>query len=70
MTGAEEEEEAASGSEWLDEWNQDDWRALNMADRAERNEDNWLSWGLRLVAVALVLPIVLGLLVLILILIF
>lgn len=62
--------EGDNGDEWQDEWNHDDWQALDMADRAQRNEDSWVSWALRLLAVALVLPLVLGLLVLILILIF
>ncbi len=56
--------------EWDDEWNRDDWETLSIVDRGERNEDSWLSWTLRLLGIALVLPIVLGILVLLLILIF
>lgn len=57
-------------SEWQDEWNQDDWHELGLVDRGLRNEDSWLSWGLHLLGIAILLPLVLGLLVLLLILIF
>jgi len=56
--------------EWEDEWNRDDWETLSVVDRGERNEDSWLSWVLRLLGIALVLPLVLGVLFLLLILIF
>ena len=56
--------------EWDDEWNRDEWHELGLVDRGQRNEDSWLRWGLHLFAIAIILPLVLGLLVLLLILIF
>lgn len=55
---------------WDDEWNRDDWYELGVADRDHRNEETWGDWLLKLTAVAIVLPLVLGLLVWVLILIF
>lgn len=46
--------------EWVDEWNADDWEALNAIDRNERNEDSWRDWTLKLLVVAIGLPLVLG----------
>ena len=56
--------------EWTDEWNADDWDELGVADQNYRNEETWGDWFLKLAGVAIVLPLVLGLLVWILILIF
>ncbi len=55
---------------WADEWNDDDWYELHMVDRNERNEASWSDWLLKLAAVAIALPLVLGLLAYALILIF
>ena len=57
-------------NEWQDEWNRDDWHELGLVDRGERNEESWLRWGLHLLGIAIALPLVLGILVLLLILIF
>jgi hypothetical protein len=56
--------------QWLDEWNADDWSELSRADHNHRNEQSWASWLLKLAAVAIALPLVLGLLAYVLILIF
>ncbi len=55
---------------WADEWNDDDWYELHMVDRNQRNEASWSDWLLKLAAVAIALPVVLGLLAYALILIF
>ena len=49
--------------EWVDEWNSEDWQALDAIDRSERNEESWRDWALKLLVVAIGLPLVLGLLV-------
>lgn len=49
--------------DWSDEWNADDWYELNRADRDYRNEDSWSDWLIKFGIVAVVLPLVLGLLV-------
>ncbi|MGI9622875.1 MAG: hypothetical protein ACR2PK_08570 [Acidimicrobiales bacterium] len=55
-------DEHGPDDEWVDEWNADDWHALNVIDRNERNEDSWRDWALKLLVVAIGLPLVLGLL--------
>ena len=47
---------------WDDEWNRDEWYELELVDRGTRNEDSWKSWVLKLLAVAIAVPIVLGIL--------
>lgn len=56
--------------EWVDEWNEDDWHELSLIDRDHRNTESWGAWVLRLFALALALPVILGLLVWLLILAF
>ncbi len=56
--------------EWRDEWNRDEWYELGVADRNHRNEPSWAEWGLKLAAIALALPVVLGVLFFLLILLF
>ena len=51
-----------SADDWADEWNADDWYELNRADRDFRNEENWSDWLIKFGVVAIVLPLVLGLL--------
>lgn len=63
-------EEPADPHDWDDEWNRDDWSHLTEIDRSQPNQDSWSQWVLRLVGIALVLPLVLGVLVLLLILAF
>ena len=53
---------------WDDEWNRDDWYELGLVDRETRNEESWRTWVLKLVALAIAVPIVLGILALLLIL--
>jgi hypothetical protein len=55
---------------WDDEWNRDDWYELGVADRDYRNEESWADWLIKLGVVAIVLPLLLGLLAYALILIF
>lgn len=55
--------------DWDDEWNRDDWRHLEVLDR-ERSKESWAQWGAQLLIIALVLPLVLGVLALLLILAF
>ena len=47
--------------DWDDQW--DEWSALDLIERQERANQQWWQWAGRLAAVALLLPIVLGLLV-------
>ncbi len=56
--------------EWVDEWNADDWHELSLIDRDHRNADSWGAWVLRLLALALAVPVILGVLVWLLILAF
>lgn len=53
---------------WDDEWNRDEWYELELVDRGTRNEDSWKSWALKMLALALAVPVVLGILALLLIL--
>lgn len=53
---------------WDDEWNRDEWYELERIDRGIRNEDSWKSWALKLLALAVAVPVVLGILALLLIL--
>lgn len=56
--------------DWDDEWNRDDWSRLDELDRGRQNQDSWGRWAVHLLGIALVLPLVLGILVLLLILAF
>ncbi len=47
---------------WDDEWNRDDWYELGLVDRGTRNEESWRAWALKLLAIAIAVPIVLGIL--------
>lgn len=47
---------------WDDEWNRDEWYELELVDRGTRNEDSWTSWALKLLALAIAVPVVLGIL--------
>ncbi|MEM7288056.1 MAG: hypothetical protein AAF480_17025 [Actinomycetota bacterium] len=53
---------------WDDEWNRDEWYELELVDRGTRNEESWRTWVLKLLALAIAVPIVLGILALLLIL--
>ena len=52
---------------WDDEWNRDDWYELGLVDRGTRNEESWKTWILKLLALAVAVPVVLGILALLLI---
>ena len=45
---------------WDDEWNRDEWYELELVDRGTRNEDSWRSWALKLLALAVAVPVVLA----------
>ena len=47
---------------WDDEWNRDEWYELELVDRGTRNEDSWKAWALKLLAIAIAVPVVLGIL--------
>jgi len=48
---------------WEDEWAADDWHELNLLDRGHYNTDGWRSWILRFLAIAVAVPVILGILV-------
>lgn len=56
--------------DWDDEFNRHDWRELTLIEENERRDLDWWHWAGQMLLVALLLPVMMGLLVWILILIF
>ncbi len=46
----------------VSEWDRDAWHELNLVDRNTRNEASWGRWALKMLALALIVPLVLGIL--------